>query len=244
MKIYYGKPATAVSAVLAGVFSAFLLSSCETPEDRQIASGQDCIDYARTSADADRCYELVSGLESEKAYLIRCSANYIAQGFTGERMANAFQRLKDGDSGGQSPMATAMAYLVFSNTSAVHSVDSAVQNCTKSGVRSMQRLVTMSKLATFVTQTGLGGTVPANANPLDPSFDPSTIQTAINNLAGSGTAQDKENVGNIAVQMNDAYCNAGSSFSGNEICLKLGDAISTGNGNAETIGSQLLALLQ
>jgi hypothetical protein len=228
---------------LAG-FATLFLSACETAEDRQLASAQDCIDSARTSTDADRCYALVEGLENEKAYLIRCSANYIAQGFTGERMANAFQKLKDGDTGGQSPMATAMAYLVFSNNSSIHSVDSAVQNCTRSGVRSMQRLVTMSKLATFVTQTGLGGTIPANANPLDPSFDPATIQNAITNLAGTGTAQDKENVGNIALQMNDAYCGAGSSFTGNEICLKLGDAISSGSGNAQTIGEQLLALLQ
>lgn len=228
---------------LAGL-ATLILSGCETAEDRQLASAQDCIDSARTADDADRCYALVEGLENEKAYLIRCSANYIAQGFTGERMASAFQRLKDGDGGGQSPMATAMAYLVFSNPSAVHSVDSAVLNCTRSGVRSMQRLVTMSKLATFITQQGLGGgAIPANANPLDPSFDPATIQNAITNLAG-GTDTDKETVGTIALQMNDAYCGAGSSFTGNEICLKLGDAISTGSGNAKDIGEQLLALLQ
>ncbi len=228
---------------LAGL-ATMILSACETPEDRQLASAQDCIDFARTAGDADRCYALVDGLDNEKAYLIRCSANYIAQGFTGERMASAFQRLKDGNGGGQSPMATAMAYLVFSNNSSVHSVDSAVLNCTRSGVRSMQRLVTMSKLATFITQTGLGGTIPANANPLDPSFDPATIQNAITNLAGTGTVDDKKNVGNIALQMNDAYCSPGSSFTGNEICLKLGDAISTGSGDAQAIGEQLLALLQ
>lgn len=224
--------------------ASLILTACETAEDRQLASAQDCIDAARTANDADRCYELVAGNESEKAYLIRCSANYIAQGFTGERMASAFQRLKDGDNAGQDPMATAMAYLVFSNASSIHSVDSAVNNCTRSGVRSMLRLVTMSKLATFITRTGLGGTIPANANPLDPSFDPSTIQSAITNLAGSGTPADKENVGNIALQLNDAYCNPGSSFTGNDICLKLGDAISAGGGNAQTIGDQLLSLLQ
>jgi hypothetical protein len=233
-----------VPQIAIAAFTCLILSSCETSEDRQLASAQDCIDSARTASDADRCYGLVAGNESEKAYLVRCSANYIAQGFTGERMASAFQRLKDGGAGGQDPMATAMAYLVFSNSSSVHSVDKAMDNCTRSGVRSLQRLATMSKLATFITKTGLGGTIPATANPLDPAFNPATIQNAITNLVGSGTAADKENVGNIAIQLNQAYCNVGSSFSGNEICLKLGDAITAGGGNAQTIGNQLLNLLQ
>ncbi len=227
----------------AALSAVLFLTSCETAEDRQIAAAQDCIDTAKVSADADRCYSLVDGLESEKAYLIRCSANYIAQGFTGTRMASAFQRLKDDNGSGQDPMSTVMAYLVFSNTAATHSVDNAVSNCTKSGVRSMKRLVTMSKLATFITTAGLGS-IPANANPLDASFDPAQISTAITNLAGSGSAADKENVGNIAITAQTAYCNAGSSFENNEICKNLNQAIATGGGNAQTIGEQLLALLQ
>jgi hypothetical protein len=158
-------------------------------------------------------------------------------------MANAFQRLKDDNGSGQDPMATVMAYLVFSNNASTHSVDNAVTNCTKSGVRSMLRLVTMSKLATFITTAGLGG-VPANANPLDPSFDPAQITTAITTIAGSGTPADKANIGNIAISAHSAYCNPGSSFENNEICTNLNQAISGGAGNAQTIGEQLLALLQ
>lgn len=230
---------TATAALSAALF----LTSCETAEDRQLAAAQDCIDTAKVAADADRCHSLVDGLETEKAYLIRCSANYIAQGFTGTRMANAFQRLKDDNGSGQDPMATVMAYLVFTSGTAPHSVDSAVSNCTKSGVRSMLRLVTMSKLATFITTAGLGS-IPTNANPLDPSFDPAQISTAIANIAGSGSPADKENVGNIAITAQSAYCNAGSSFENNEICTNLNQAINAGGGNAQTIGEQLLALLQ
>ena len=237
----YLKHATLMT--IAALSSVALLTSCETSEDRQLAAAQDCIDTAKVAADADRCHALVDGLETEKAYLIRCSANYIAQGFTGERMANAFQRLKDDNGSGQDPMATVMAYLVFSNSTGTHSVDNAVSNCTKSGVRSMLRLVTMSKLATFITSAGLGG-IPANANPLDPSFDPSQISNAITTIVGSGTPADKENIGNIAITAQAAYCNAGSSFENNEICTNLNQAISSGGGNAQTIGEQLLALLQ
>ncbi|CAN5453201.1 hypothetical protein BH10BDE1_BH10BDE1_07260 [soil metagenome] len=219
------------------------LTSCETPEDQQLASSQQCIDAAKTSSDADICYASVAGLESEKAYLIRCSAGYIAQGFTGARFASAFQRLKDNPSSGQDPMATVMAYLIFSKPSTTYSsADNTLTNCTKSGVRAMVRLATMTKLATFIATSGLGG-IPANADPTDPSFDPAAISTAIANLANSGSAADQAAVGNIAIQANTAYCNEGSSFENNEICVNLKQALA-GSSDPTTIGQALLAQLQ
>ena len=220
-----------------------VLTSCETPEDRQLATAQDCIDAAKTGSDADVCYAAVEGNESEKAYLIRCSASYIAQGFTGKRFANAFQRLKDNPSSGQDPMATVMAYLVFTKTSTLHSVDNTLENCKRSGVRSMVRLATMSKLATFVADSGPSG-IPLNADPLDPSFDPNQITNAISNLANGGTDAQQTEIGNIAVQAAEVYCNAGSSFETNEICKNLKDAIAGANGDAKAIGLALLMQLQ
>lgn len=220
-----------------------LLTSCETPDDQKLAVAQDCIDAAKTSTDADRCYAAVDGIETEKAYLIRCSANYIAQGFTGPRFAAAFQRLKDEPTSGQDPMATVMAYVIFSKASTLHSVDNAVTNCTKSGVRGMIRLATMSKLATFIAQAGLGG-IPASADPLNPAFNPAQISTAIANLAASGSAADQAAIGAIAIQSSEAYCNPGSTFQFNEICTNLKSAITAGGGNTRTIGQELLAQLQ
>lgn len=220
-----------------------VLTSCETPEDRQLATAQDCIDAAKTGADADVCYASVDGNESEKAYLIRCSASYIAQGFTGKRFANAFQGLKDNPSSGQDPMATVMAHLIFTKSSPIHNIDKTLENCKKSGVRSMVRLATMSMLATFVTQSGLGS-IPTNADPLDPSFDPNQITNAISQLVNNGSPEAKEKVGELAVQANQAYCNPGSSFETNEICKNLRDAIAGGNGDAAQIGVALLAQLQ
>jgi hypothetical protein len=218
------------------------LTSCETPEDQQLAAAQQCIDGARTSSDADLCYAAVDGLESEKAYLVRCSAAYIAQGFTGARFASAFQRLKDNPSSGQDPMATVMAYLIFSKPSSVYTAEKTLENCTKSGVRAMVRLATMTKLATFIAQSGVGG-ITANLDPTSATFDPAAISTAITNLANSGSPADQATVGNIAIQANTAYCNEGSSFENNEICKNLQQAIATGN-DATAIGQALLAQLQ
>ena len=228
--------------VLIAVSTLLLLTSCETPDDQKLATAQNCIDGAKTSADADRCTAIVAGVETEKAYLIRCSAGYIAQGFTGARFATAFQRLKDNPNSGQDPMATAMAYLIFTKSSVAYSADNTLTNCTKSGVRSMMRLATMSKLATFIATAGLGS-IPTSADPTDPAFNPASISTAISNLAGSGSAADQANVGTIAIAANAAYCNPGSSFATNEICTNLTAAIN-GGGSNQSIGQALLAQLQ
>lgn len=106
----------------------------------------------------------------------------------------------------------------------------------------MIRLATMSKLATFIASSGLGG-IPANADPTDPAFDPTQISQAISNLANSGSPADQASVGAIAIQANAAYCNEGSSFESNEICTNLRDAIA-GGGDATAIGAALLAQLQ
>ncbi|MDX9730746.1 MAG: hypothetical protein RBT63_03155 [Bdellovibrionales bacterium] len=217
-----------------------ILTACETEEDRQISGAQDCIDAAKDEADADRCFAMVNGNNSEKAYLIRCSASYIAQGFTGNRFADAFQKLKDGDSTGQDPMATAMAYLVFAKNLPKHTAETTLENCKKSGVRSLVRLATMSSLSTYIAQT-VGGPIP---DPMDPNFDPSQYQAAIDTLANAGTEEQQKTVGGIAIQAHEAYCNEGSSFESNEICQHLNSALATGGGDRAAIGQQLLALLK
>lgn len=229
-----------LASLLFMMTAMLILSGCEQQEDLQIAAAQECIDTARTSTDADRCYASVAGLESEKAYLIRCSSHYIAQGFTGSRFASAFQRLKDGATSGQDPMATAMAYMVFANSSTTHSADNAVTDCTRSGVRSMQRLATMTKLATFISNAGLGS-IP---DPSSPSFNPSQISTAITNLVNSNDPTSNASVGTIAQQASTAYCNEGSSFKDGEVCKNIQNAINAGGADTAAIGRALLQQLQ
>lgn len=221
-----------------------LVMGCETEEDLKVYSARECIDYARTEAEADACIAQVNGIESSKAYLVRCSANFIAQGFTGQRFSRAFQRLKDSPTSGQDPMATAMSFLVFTKNSANHSPDRTVTNCTLAGSRSMLRLATMAKLATFIANP-TSGPLSDLLNPESGSFDPAAINTAINNLV-SGSAEDQATVGEIGAQVANAYCNPGSSFEDSEICKNLNKAISDGNGDAQATGvallNQLLAL--
>lgn len=219
--------------------AGFALASCgETEEDRTIASAQNCLDNAHSPTDGKACYDMVGSLTSEKAYLVKCSAAYISQGFTSKRMGDAFEKLKD--SNGGNGMATTMSFMAFSKTAPAISITDAVSDCKKSGVRALLRLSTMSQLATTIGN--FVGTLP---DPTDPSFDPSTYQGMVDGwISGSTTAEQQTEIGNIAVGMNEAYCGPGSSFADNEICTKLGEALQLGGGNPQTIGAELLNRLK
>lgn len=220
---------------------AMLIVGCETSEDRQLADAQSCLDAARTSADADVCLDKVQGLESNSAYLIRCSANFVGQGLTGERLARAFQEIKDNPGAGQNPTTKMLAYMVFNNALTRHNVSTTIENCQRSGVSSMFRLATTVQLAT--TLASFAGGSPSDLDPSDPSFNPDKLKDVIDNLAGASTPEQQTEVGNIALTANQAYCAEGSSFKENDICKRLSSAISTGNGDAQAIGAALIAEL-
>lgn len=230
----------AITAVALGVLA---ITGCEKEEDRKIARAQACLDNARDSVAADNCMAIVEGMDSKSSFLIRCSANFIAQGFTGQRVADAFERLSDDNDSGQDPMATTMAYLVFAKNLPNHSADRAVTNCQRSGVLSMHRLATMAQMATFVAATA--GAL--EGGPLDPDgggFDPSNISAQIANLAATGTPEQFAQVGTIAQTANEAYCGEGSAYQSNEVCTNLVAAIEAGGNDLAAIGQALLQQLQ
>lgn len=69
------KLTTPVIALILGLS----LLGCESKEDQDLFAGQVCLDHAKTEAEATVCVNKVAGYESAQAYLIRCSANFIAQ---------------------------------------------------------------------------------------------------------------------------------------------------------------------
>ena len=73
MKTYLGLAATA---------TLLLLVSCGPKDSDKIGDAQLCLDNA-TSSNVSDCVQKVDGLESPGAYVIRCSANFIQEGFFG-----------------------------------------------------------------------------------------------------------------------------------------------------------------
>lgn len=221
------------------IVAAQFLSGCESEDERKLAAGQSCLDRATTTADANACISIVQGLESESAYLIRCSANFIAQGFTASRMASAFQRIKE-NTGGGDPMVTLLGYFVFQPSLTNNTADDAVTNCTRSNVRSMLRLASAAQLATtFATLSGISLTT---FDPSSGTFDATQMLTAITNASGNATSEAA--VGQATVTAAAAYCNEGSSYNGTEVCTNLNAAIAGAGTNYTLIGQQLIAALQ
>lgn len=221
-----------------------LSAGCENEDERQVFAAQDCLDNARDADQADVCVAKVESLTSPESYLIRCSAHFIAQGFTGSRAADAFQGLKNNTGSGTDPMAVAMAYLVFAKDLPSHTADLALSDCKASGVNSMVQLATMSKLATFVADPSGSGISGGLFDPSSSNFDVSQISTAISNLVSENDATKNETIGNLATTANQTYCAEGSPQKNTEICTNLEASIAAGNGDAATIGRSLLEQLQ
>ena len=215
--------------------ASLALAGCETGDDRSLAAGQACLDAA-TQATANACLDKISGLTSQESYMIRCSANFISQGFTGTRIAESISKIKS-NTGGTDPMVGMMAYLAFSN--ATPTASDAVANCTAAGSKSMLRLAAAAKLATTIaTYTGGIGSL----NP-DSATAAADLLTKINTLISSPNSTANADLGATAIVAAGAYCGAGSSYETTEVCTNLNTAISSGS-TATAIGAALLAQLQ
>lgn len=213
--------------------SSLALSGCETQDDRSLAAGQACLDSA-TQATANACLDKVAGLTSQESYMIRCSANFISQGFTGTRIADSISKINN-NTGGTDPMVGMMAYLTFGTTAAA---DVAVSNCTAAGSKSMLRLATAAKLATTIASFAGGAAI----NPDSPTAA-ADLKAKIDALIATPNPAANAQLGATAVLAAGAYCGAGSSYVGTEVCTNLNAAIS-GGGTPEQIGAALLAQLQ
>lgn len=228
------------------------LSGCsrENESDRAVASALACLDVATDATSADACVQKVEGIETSQAYLIRCSADFIAQGLTGTRLATAFQQQKNPASGGSNQTVAMAAYLVFSPSITAHTAEITVDNCNKSGVPSVIGLSAMVSVATTIAT--MTGSLPTNLDPSNPgSFDPEALKQSVSNLLQN--AQNNPNdptvvaqetaIGQAALSAQTAYCGAGSSLSTQDVCTKLNAAISTSSGDAANIGFTLLQQL-
>jgi hypothetical protein len=220
--------------------STLVNTGCETAEDRQLAVAQSCLDDARTPAQAKACMSKVQGLESQGAYLVRCSVHFIVQGFTGQRLVKAFEGMKNSSANSTT---TAMAMFVFADQDPAHSATKTLEDCTKSGVKSLVRMASIANLATM-TASFLGGDL------ADFEFDPENPEAAVTALTSLldnlGTLDDNEaaELGNTIIAAQQNLCSPGSTFEGQEMCSILSDAIASNDGGPADLARDFLALLK
>ncbi|RYZ71199.1 MAG: hypothetical protein EOP05_12320 [Proteobacteria bacterium] len=205
-----------------------------------MASAQSCLDGARTSEQADQCYSIVEGLTTPDAYLIKCSANFVAQGFSGQKIADVLQSISN-NTGDNSTVAL-MGHLNFNNSignGQRHTATNTVLNCRNSGSVSMLRLATAAELATTV-QGLVDPTLLSGNDPV------ANMQAAIDSLSnGTIPAGGAAAVGQVATTVSGAFCGPGSTYESEDICKDLNNAINTANpaDYYASIGEKLLDLL-
>ncbi len=205
--------------LFAATLALSLLTACETEEDRTLAEAEACINRA-TAATVDACVAKVAGMTNEDAYLIRCSAHFIAQNITEASLTTGFANIKSATSGGVPSMTYAMSYLLFDNSITNHTISTAMNNCSLSGATSLYKLVQLSNLGTT-----LGGGAIANG-------DSAGLAAAIAGFGGDAAA-----VGNMVLDIKTTFCDNGGSFGGTDICTKVNLAVTNAGGNATTIGN-------
>jgi hypothetical protein len=200
---------------------------CEEKEDDQIYSAQICLNTA-TAGTVDSCLAKISGVSSARAFVLRCSAEFIRANITTSTIVTAIENIEDNDAGNTEDP-TIEFYNQFSFASTV-SASVAVTNCTASGSEGLKLLALSAKTATVIKYNVLGGTLnPATIAALDPS---------------TADAEDLLAIGESVLLMYPIACGTGDSLKNTEVCDNINAAILASGGNAQAIGESYLNQLK
>lgn len=229
MRLSYQGLKKGLSALSVASLTILALSACETDEDNKIAKAQACLNNA-TASSVSNCTAMISGLSSARSYLIRCSADFIAQGFGDpDKFAQAFSALQDEETGSSgSPMLSMLGHMAFDSTA---NANQAFSNCTASGVKGMTMFASMVRMSTIITNAS--AVVPSGP---DGSYTPEDMADVLQD--GSFDDQSDEELGESVIAAHGAYCQE-INESNAEMCNDLQSAIDNGSGDTAEIGQQV-----
>lgn len=197
-----------------------VLVSCGKKDADKIGEAQLCLDKATTSTAAS-CKAMVDGIESSGAYAIRCSANFIEEGFTeSTRFKEAFDAF---DNNSTSNTEVFMKVMTFKSQAGIDAnltfANETFGYCNKTGAKGLMLLGTMASTSTTLAKVantltgGTSGTTPTEAQ----------INQALNNLKGGGDPTTVAAIGNVVASTYTASCQTGSA--NQSICEQLNDAL-------------------
>ena len=220
------------------MFSLVLFSSCESSDQTTLSTAQACLDHASSKVSANACVAQLGTLRTTDAYMIICSAHFIAQGFSTARFVNAYNAMTSSASG-TNATAQSMAFMSFNSTTGTDGSVQTLSDCQASNVQSLTRLAVLAQMATVI------GTVAAS---LGSTYDPNAGYTSAQLTAalaafGTSPSADPATLGSTAITANQSYCASGSSYQTSNVCTTLNAAISAG-GSPTQIGNALITQLQ
>lgn len=195
-----------------------LFTGCEEQGDVAAANNaQACFDKADETDQTAvlDCLDYIEGIYSTEAEVVRCSILLTAGGVTSDRMSQA---IADQESnGGDSAMMTNFSFNKYGSAAENKSkVKEAKDSCKNSGVSG---LVGLSSFASTGTLLCKGASTCSNANETQVDQLLSDCSSASNGCS----QEDKEEIGDTAILMNEVYCNNGESDA--EECQALANAL-------------------
>ncbi|MBS1970173.1 MAG: hypothetical protein JSU04_07680 [Bdellovibrionales bacterium] len=228
-------------ATILALTATTALVSCGKKDADKIGEAQLCLDKA-TQATAAECKAMVDGIEKTGAYAIRCSANFIAEGFTQPaRFKQAFDAF---DNNSTSNTEAFMSVMTFKNSGSTVDENLTVANqtfeyCNKTGSKGLMLLGTMASTSTTLAKVANAlsgtGTTPTSTD----------INNALNDLKNnpsSGTnAATISAIGTVVSSTYAASCQSGSA-SNQSICEQLDEALNGVNiSDPAAVGAAVIA---
>lgn len=201
----------------------FLLTACEEDIDKQAASAQQCLDRARSSADANVCLATISSSSRDSRILrVRCGLKFLSYNITQATLVTAFSNMLQSTNfvDGNPMINMAVAIKV---TNAGGQADDLVNTCVAAGSTGLIMMANAAKLG------GITDDVAGNC-----------ASTPINAACeGDVAALPASTVGDIAVTTYNSYCAGGKS---DPVCNAISNSIAAGGcslSNPTCIGTQL-----
>ncbi len=197
------------------------LVSCGKKDADKIGEAQLCLDKA-TQTTAAECKAMVDGIEKTGAYAIRCSANFMTEGFTqSARFKQAFDAF---DNNSPNNTEAFMSVMTFKNLTTIDAnvsfANETFEYCAKTGSKGLMLLGTMASTSTTLSKVansltgGTSGSAP----------DATQINQALNDLKNGNNPAAVQAIGSVVSSTYATSCQSGSA-SNQSICEQLDDAL-------------------
>lgn len=209
--------------IIAGTTS--LISCTKSTDLDSIGDAQYCMDTA-TAATVQTCVDKVAGIETPGAYVIRCSAKFIQNGFgSSQQIVDMFENLNASGS-------SALGFLGALNFGDATAANEAFDSCIKTNQKGLTMLSAMAKSATAIAS--IAGSINAST--------PEDILAAIETILDGTTPEvAAETIGSAVTAIYASTCQSGSPANA-DLCTQMDEAYATaGTTDPTAIGLALLA---
>lgn len=212
-------------AVIFALSACTALVSCGKKDADKIGEAQLCLDKA-TQATAASCKTMVDGIEASGAYAIRCSANFIEEGFTQPaRFKQAFDAFDNNSTSNTEAFMSVMTFRSQGSMDAnVTFANETFDYCNKTGSKGLMLLGTMASTSTTLAKvansltSGTSGTTPTSTD----------INNALNDLKNNPTSGSNpatiSAIGTVVASTYATSCQSGSGAN-QSICEQLDQAL-------------------